>query len=54
MKEQWVTQDDTRVCPICQPLDGKIFEHGEGPVPPLHEHCRCVRIPIENPGPEPT
>jgi len=31
---------------ICAGLDGKIFEDGDAPVPPLHFNCRSILIPI--------
>lgn len=31
---------------ICSELNGKIFEKGDEPVPPLHFNCRSVLIPI--------
>lgn len=44
--EQWVATLDTRTCAECGPEDGKVYPVGEGPVPPLHINCRCVRIPV--------
>ena len=41
--EAWVTRDDERTCPICGQLDGRIWQQGEGFVPPVHDHCRCTR-----------
>ena len=43
MKEEWLTAD--RPCDECEPLDHNIFEIGEGPEPPLHPNCLCVRVP---------
>jgi hypothetical protein len=40
---RWRTAEDERVCPECGPLDGQSWPTGEGPEPPLHNHCRCVR-----------
>ncbi len=31
---------------ICAGLDGKIFEAGSEPIPPLHFNCRSLLIPI--------
>ena len=42
--EAWVTAGDERVCPECGPLQGKWFQVGMGPTPPLHDHCRCDRV----------
>ncbi len=41
----WVTERDSRVCPVCRPLDGRPreewwSEHGSGP--PAHPGCRCT------------
>ncbi len=41
---EWDTAEDERVCPECAPLDGQWFEEGKGPVPPLHDHCRCKLV----------
>ena len=40
---RWRTAEDERVCPECGPLDGIAWPIDEGPQPPLHNHCRCVR-----------
>lgn len=37
---------DDRTTPICSGLDGKIFNKGDEPVPPLHFNCRSLLIPI--------
>lgn len=37
---------DTRTSPICRSLDGKVYNWGEGPQPPLHFNCRSMRVPI--------
>lgn len=37
---------DDRTTEVCAGLDGKIFEAGTEPVPPLHFNCRSVLIPI--------
>ncbi len=46
VQAEWVTANDSRVCPICQPLDGKIFsiEEAETMIP-VHPQCRCVAVP---------
>jgi hypothetical protein len=41
---RWQTMADELVCPECGPLDGLIWEDGEGPDPPLHVNCRCGRV----------
>jgi F like protein len=40
---RWKTAEDERVCPECGPLDGKAWPASDGPEPPLHNHCRCIR-----------
>ena len=37
---------DSRTSEICSALDGKIFEAGSQPIPPLHFNCRSLLIPI--------
>lgn len=37
---------DSRTTPICRGLDGKKFELGKGPHPPLHFSCRSLRLPV--------
>jgi hypothetical protein len=41
---RWITAGDERTCPECAPLDGTLWRDGEGPEPPLHPNCRCVRV----------
>ena len=41
--EQWGASDDGRVCAGCRYLEGRIWFSTEGPRPPLHNGCRCVR-----------
>lgn len=40
---RWQTAEDEGVCPECGPLDGLAWPDGDGPAPPLHNHCRCAR-----------
>ncbi len=37
---------DNATSDICSGLDGKIFESGDEPIPPMHFNCRSVLIPI--------
>lgn len=37
---------DDVVSDLCASLDGKIFEAGEEPVPPLHFNCRSTLVPV--------
>jgi SPP1 gp7 family putative phage head morphogenesis protein len=41
---RWITASDERTCPECAPLEGTLWREGEGPEPPLHGNCRCVRV----------
>jgi SPP1 gp7 family putative phage head morphogenesis protein len=41
-KVQWLTAHDERTCPVCSPLDGKVFGIDEVEGPPAHAGCRCV------------
>ena len=43
---QWVATLDTKTCPICRPLDGKVYPVGEGQRPPGHFGCRCTTVPV--------
>jgi len=47
--EEWVSTLDSVTTPICQALDGQIFEIGQGPTWPAHFGCRSTRIPIVKP-----
>lgn len=44
-RELYVATLDSRTTPICRSLDGKVFEVGKGPRPPIHINCRSVRVP---------
>lgn len=39
---------DNRTTVICGSLDGKAFDVGKGPIPPLHPNCRSLRVPSIN------
>lgn len=45
---QYVATLDPRTCPICAPLDGKVFrqEDDSAPRPPRHWNCRCFQVPV--------
>ncbi len=45
-KVQFVATLDTRTTLICINLDGKVFEVGEGPRPPVHFSCRSTVVPV--------
>ena len=40
-KVMWLTERDDRVCDICYPLDGKVFNIDSVPDIPQHWNCRC-------------
>jgi hypothetical protein len=42
-RDRFYTRADIRVCPICGPYHGRIYDIGRGPSPPLHYGCRCTR-----------
>lgn len=42
---QFVATLDSRTSIQCASLDGKVFELGKGPLPPLHPSCRSTVIP---------
>lgn len=37
---------DTRTCPACAALDGKVHDVNKAPKYPLHDNCRCTLSPI--------
>ena len=45
-KVQWVSTLDDRTSMECIHLDGKVFDVGDGPRPPIHFNCRSSTIPI--------
>ena len=54
--QQWVATLDSRTCPTCGPLDGKVWTYkrdasaeglvSEMPEVPRHPNCRCTRVPV--------
>ena len=46
VKAEWSTARDTRVCSICAPMNGRVFDiqRIKGMIP-AHPQCRCVAIP---------
>ena len=40
-KVKWLTAQDERTCPVCRPLDGRVFGIDEAEGPPKHPGCRC-------------
>lgn len=45
-KYRWVSTLDSRTTSQCRSLDGKIFEVGKGPRPPIHMNCRSTTVAI--------
>lgn len=43
---RWNTQRDERVCPLCGPLDGRIYLITSSVKPPRHPNCRCWISPV--------
>jgi SPP1 gp7 family putative phage head morphogenesis protein len=41
---EWMTMLDERVCPVCGPLDGQVFETRKFPPQPAHPNCRCTHV----------
>jgi len=45
---RWLTALDERTCPICEALDGQVFETRDGEagvnMPPAHSMCRCSMV----------
>jgi SPP1 gp7 family putative phage head morphogenesis protein len=47
VQAEWATARDARVCPLCEPLDGRIYTLDEiEPMIPLHPQCRCAALPV--------
>jgi SPP1 gp7 family putative phage head morphogenesis protein len=44
-KVVWLTAGDERLCPDCEPLDGKEYPLVSLPSQPLHPACRCTHVP---------
>jgi SPP1 gp7 family putative phage head morphogenesis protein len=45
-KYKYLATLDSRTSAICRSLDGKIFEYGKGPEPPVHFNCRSTTIAV--------
>lgn len=45
-KYQWVATLDRRTTQQCKSLDGRQFEAGKGPMPPIHPNCRSTTIAV--------
>ena len=43
---EWLTAGDSRVCPKCSPMNGKLFQIDDAEyIIPAHPQCRCVALP---------
>lgn len=47
-QERFVATLDSRTTPICRANDGKQYDVGTGPRPPLHFRCRSLRVAVIN------
>lgn len=45
-RDLYVAVLDSRTTQICRSLHGKVFTRGKGPYPPLHWHCRSIRVAL--------
>ena len=45
-KYEYVATLDSKTSPICQRLDGQIFDYNKGPTPPQHFNCRSTTVPV--------
>ena len=43
---QWVSTLDSKTSDQCTALDGRKFNLGEGPLPPIHPNCRSTTTPV--------
>lgn len=41
---RWVSTLDSKTSQQCRSLDGRIFQNGNGPVPPIHVNCRSSTV----------
>lgn len=48
-KYQWVSTLDRRTTQQCKSLDGRTFEPGKGPMPPIHPNCRSTTVAVLGP-----
>jgi len=46
-KYQWVASLGSRTCPICEGLNGQLFDIDSTIAPPAHVSCRCTIIPMK-------
>lgn len=46
---RWVSTLDSRTSSQCRGLDGKEFQVGQGPLPPIHPNCRSTTVAVLDP-----
>lgn len=46
-KYRWVASLGPRTCPVCEGLNGKLFDINSVILPPAHSLCRCTIVPVE-------
>lgn len=45
-RDLYVAVIDNRTTQICRHYNGKVFLVGQGPYPPIHWHCRSIRVSL--------
>lgn len=45
-KVSWVAAFSERTCPLCESLNGQIFDINNATLPPAHVMCRCTTVPV--------
>jgi SPP1 gp7 family putative phage head morphogenesis protein len=45
-KVRWLSSISERTCPICDNLNGQLFEIGSVDAPPKHVNCRCALVGV--------
>lgn len=43
---RWVSEQDERVCKVCDERDGRLYAIDDIPPPP-HWRCRCILVPVK-------
>lgn len=43
---RWVTEEDEKVCSLCRPRDGEVYDIDKAP-PKEHWGCRCYYVPVK-------
>ena len=43
---EWVSVIDGKTSAQCRALDGRRFDYGKGPLPPIHPNCRSHTVPF--------